>query len=72
MNTHSPDAVYTPESSHGYPWLPVCSCGWKYPIRYASSHAARTMAEEHAAAEEPQARAMYAEVPRERHQDGNR
>ena len=41
-------AALEPHEAHGYPWRPLCSCGWRHPIRYASEAAALLVAPEHA------------------------
>lgn len=41
-------ATETIGNRHGYPYIPVCSCGWSFPRGYASQDAALIMAEDHA------------------------
>lgn len=45
--THDVSAVAELNDSHGYPWRPVCSCGWAHQWRYASKEAAQVMAASH-------------------------
>lgn len=44
----APAAALEPHEAHGYPWHPLCSCGWRHLIRYASEAAALLVASEHA------------------------
>lgn len=44
--THTASAVW---ERGRYNWRATCSCGWRSDWCYANEHAARTMAEDHAA-----------------------
>ena len=44
--THTPAATF---ERGRYNWRGTCSCGWRSDWAYAADHAARSLAEDHAA-----------------------